>query len=151
MCKAIIAVYKDEVLHCPKTEEESKEVAARFTSRWNYHNYLGAVDGNNVAMKKPPNAVTYYYNYKGFHIIVLMAVVDASYKFLCVDVGAESGAPRHHQPDHHVCLCTAQSHPHQIEDQHLQRMPPLTQKDQRDYICHNTTCPLLVLPHGKKE
>ena len=33
VCKAIIAVYKDEVLRCPKTEEEWKEVAARFSSR----------------------------------------------------------------------------------------------------------------------
>ncbi|KAJ8034252.1 Protein ALP1-like [Holothuria leucospilota] len=92
MCKAIIAVYKDEVLRCPKTEEEWKEVAARFSSRWNYHNCLGAVDGKHIAMKKPPNAGSYYYNYKGFHSTVLMAVADATYKFLYVDVGAEGGA-----------------------------------------------------------
>ena len=89
VCKAIIAVYMEEVLHCPKTEKEWKEVAAGFTSRWNYHNCLGAVDGKHIAMKKPPNAGSYYYNYKGFHSIVLMAVADATYKFLFVDVGAE--------------------------------------------------------------
>ena len=92
MCKAIIAVYKDEVLRCPKTEEEWKEVAATFSSRWNYHNCLGAVNGKHIAMKKPPNAGSYYYNYKGFHSIVLMAVADATYKFLYVDVGPEGGA-----------------------------------------------------------
>ncbi|XP_077864210.1 uncharacterized protein LOC144349547 [Saccoglossus kowalevskii] len=92
VCKAIIAVYKDEVLHCPKTEEEWKEVAATFSTRWNYHICLGAVDGNNITMKKPPNAGSYYYNYKGFHCIALMAVADATYKFLYVDVGAEGGA-----------------------------------------------------------
>jgi len=54
VCKAIIQVYKDEVLSCPKTEEEWKEVAEKFSSRWNYHNCLGAVDGKHVAMKKPP-------------------------------------------------------------------------------------------------
>ena len=42
VCKAIIAVYKDEVLRCPKTEEEWKEVAAMFSSRWNYHNCLAS-------------------------------------------------------------------------------------------------------------
>ena len=93
VCKAIIAVYMGEVLRCPKTEEEWKEVAARFASTWNYHNCLGTVDGKHIAMKKPPNAGSYYYNYKGFHSIVLMAVSDATYKFLYVDVGAEGGAP----------------------------------------------------------
>ncbi|XP_068205614.1 putative nuclease HARBI1 [Palaemon carinicauda] len=91
-CKAIISAYNDEVLRCPKTEEAWKEVAARFTSRWNYHNCLGAVDGKHITIKKPPNAGSYYYNYKGFHSIVLMAVTDASYKFPYVDVGAEGGA-----------------------------------------------------------
>ena len=66
VCKGIIAVCKDEVLRCPKTEEEWKEVAVTFSSRWNYHNCLGAVDGKHIAMKKPPNAGSYYYNYKGF-------------------------------------------------------------------------------------
>ena len=44
VCKAIIAVYKDEVLRCPNTQEEWKEVATRFSSTWNYHNCIGAVD-----------------------------------------------------------------------------------------------------------
>ena len=92
VCKAIIDVYKDEVLKCPKTEEEWKEVSEKFSSRWNYHNCLGALDGKHVAMKKPIKGGSFYYNYKGFNSIVLMAVADAGYKFLYVDVGAEGGA-----------------------------------------------------------
>ena len=41
VCQAIVAVYKDEVLRCPKTEEMWKEVAANFSSTWNYCNCLG--------------------------------------------------------------------------------------------------------------
>ncbi|XP_071080849.1 uncharacterized protein [Haliotis cracherodii] len=65
VCKAIIEVYKDEVLSCSQTEEEWKEVAEMFSSRWNYHNCLGALDGKYFAMKKPPKAGSLYYNYKG--------------------------------------------------------------------------------------
>lgn len=49
-------------------------------------------DDRHITMKKPPNAGSYYYNYKGFHGIVLMAVADDVYKLMCVDVGAEGGA-----------------------------------------------------------
>ena len=52
----------------------------------------GIVNGKHIAMKKPPNAGFCYYNYKGFHGIVLMVVADATYKFLYMDVGAEGGA-----------------------------------------------------------
>ncbi|XP_068237595.1 uncharacterized protein [Palaemon carinicauda] len=92
VCKAVIAVYKDEVLCCPKTEEAWKEVAPRLSFKWNYYNCLGAVDGKHIAIKKPRNAGSYYYYYKGFHSIGLMTVADNSYKVLYVDVGAEGGA-----------------------------------------------------------
>ena len=52
----------------------------------------GVVNCKHIAMKKPPNAGSYCYNYKGFHSIVLMVVANADYKFLYVDVGTKGGA-----------------------------------------------------------
>ena len=65
---------------CPKTEEESKEVAARFSSRWNYHNCKGVVDSQVLTLTTTTIRAS----------IVLMSVVDASHKFLYVDVGGAS-------------------------------------------------------------
>ena len=92
VCLAIYKVYKKDVLKCPTTPEEWKQVAQRFSSKWNYHNCCGALDGKHVAMRKPANCGSYYYNYKGFHSVVLLALVDANYKFLYADVGAEGSA-----------------------------------------------------------
>ena len=83
MCKATIAVYMEEVLHCPETEKKWKEVAAGLTSRWNYHNCLGAVDGKHVAMKKPPNEESNYCNYKDFYCRLLWLSLLQVSAFIC--------------------------------------------------------------------
>jgi hypothetical protein len=87
-CEAIISEYSDELLKCPKTPEEWKVVSDRFAQRWNFHNTIGAIDGKHIAIRCPANGGSLYFNYKRFHSIILMALVDADYKFLFVDIGA---------------------------------------------------------------
>lgn len=53
-----------------------------------FPNYLGAIDGKHVRMRKPKMNGSLFYNYKNYFSVVLLAIVDASYKFICIDVGA---------------------------------------------------------------
>ena len=81
---AIIDTYKDKVLKCPKIPEEWRTVSQGFAQKWDYHNCGGALD---VPMKKPKRERSLYYNYKNFHRNIPMAVADANYKLLYVDIG----------------------------------------------------------------
>jgi hypothetical protein len=70
------------------TMEEWSGIARDFYEKWNFPNCIGAIDGKHINIQAPPGSGSMYYNYKGFHSVVLMAVVDANYKFVLVDIGA---------------------------------------------------------------
>ncbi len=87
VCQAIINEYSEEMLTTPYSPRMWLPVAQRFYQRWNFPHCLGALDGKHVACKKPSHSGSTYYNYKKFFSIILMALVDADYKFLWIDVG----------------------------------------------------------------
>lgn len=87
VCKAIQAEYLQELMTCPSTPEGWKDVAQQFEARWNLPHAVGALDGKHVACRCPPKTGSQYFNYKGFYSVVLLALVDADYKFLWADLG----------------------------------------------------------------
>ena len=86
VCEAIWQVMHPIYMKAP-TEDDWRQIEHRFSTRWNFPNCVGAIDGKHVMMKAPPNSHSLFYNYKGYFSIVLMAVVDADYRFIFVDVG----------------------------------------------------------------
>ena len=72
---------------CPTSPEDWLEVQSVFRRRWNIPHALGALDGKHIPIRCPRRGGSPYHNYKGFHSIVLLALVDGDYKFLWVDLG----------------------------------------------------------------
>lgn len=71
----------------PQTEEKWRQVQAEFHTEWHFPNCLGALDGKRVLIGKPAKSGSTYFDYKGHFSIIMMALVDAKYRFLYIDVG----------------------------------------------------------------
>lgn len=65
-----------------------KVKAAEFSYKWNYPNCILAIDGKHVRIRSPSNSGSLFYNYKDYFSTVLLAMVDANYKFIVVDIGS---------------------------------------------------------------
>ncbi|XP_071953022.1 uncharacterized protein [Antedon mediterranea] len=83
-CKAIYDVLKEDYLKVPETEDDWLKVAEGFKEKWQFPNCIGALDGQIIQINPRPGWVSMY---KNNFSIIQMALVDADYKFIYVDVG----------------------------------------------------------------
>nr|XP_022904739.1 protein ALP1-like [Onthophagus taurus] len=87
VCTALWSELKSEYLREP-TKEVWEDIARIFQQRANFPNCIGAVDGKHIRIIQPPRSGSLYFNYKKYFSIVLLAIADADYKFIYIDVGA---------------------------------------------------------------
>ncbi|XP_050308271.1 uncharacterized protein LOC126744759 [Anthonomus grandis grandis] len=70
------------------TQELWEKSVLGYENLWQFPNCLGSIDGKHVTIRCPQNSGSNYFSYLKKFSIVLMAIVDPEYKFICVDVGA---------------------------------------------------------------
>lgn len=90
-------------------EADWRKHAEIFYDKWNFPNAIGAIDEKHIRIQCPPNSGSMYFNYKHFFSVVLMAIVDANYKYIAVDIGSygrESDGGRFYDDLLIFCVCS---------------------------------------------
>ena len=85
VCDSIYEVLQP-IYMSPPSEEDWKQIKHGFSTRWNFPNCIGVLDGKHIMMRCPPNSHSVLQLQRIFSI-VLMALVDADYRFIYIDVG----------------------------------------------------------------
>ena len=58
-----------------------------FYTLWNFPNCCGAMDGKHIVIRCPSKSGSEFYNYSKDYSVILLAIVDANYKFMYIVVG----------------------------------------------------------------
>lgn len=72
----------------PPTKDHLTLVAEDYFKIWGFPNCCGAIDGKHVRIKCPKNSGSSFFNYKEYFSTVLLAITDAHYRFIAIDVGS---------------------------------------------------------------
>lgn len=88
VCDTVIKNVLRESIPTPWHRTMGKNIE-EFWNKWNFPNCVASTDGKHVIILAPPNSGSLYFNYKKKTFsIVLMALDDANYNFIAVNVGA---------------------------------------------------------------
>lgn len=87
VCQAIHSILGAQYMPTPSNRAEWSRIAEEFERKWQFPNCIGAIDGKHVVICPPSGCGSFYYNYKGTHSVVLMAIAGPNYECLYADVG----------------------------------------------------------------
>ncbi|XP_077514205.1 uncharacterized protein LOC144125014 [Amblyomma americanum] len=84
-CQAVVNNLESTWLDMPRQMAEHMRECYAVTG---FPQAIGALDGCHFAISPPKKDAADYYNYKGWHSIILLAIVDHQYRFLYLNVGS---------------------------------------------------------------
>ena len=86
VCNAIVEHLAAQYISIP-TGQGLQRIVNGFSTKWGFPQCIGAIDGSHIPIIAPKENPLDYYNRKGYHSVVLQALVDHEYKFMDVYVG----------------------------------------------------------------
>lgn len=84
--RAIIAMLEDEFMACPSNPTEWQAIAEGFYMQWQFSHCIGSMDGKHINFRPPREDGFLFRNYKRRDSIILLALADAYYRFLFINV-----------------------------------------------------------------
>ena len=86
VCEALWRNLQPKIM--PEPNKEIWRASEKFfEEKWNFPHCVATIDGKYFRIKAPPHRGSEFFNYKKYHSVVLLALVDANKRFLTVDVG----------------------------------------------------------------
>ena len=83
---AIIKSLQERFIYIPKNDE-LKSILETYREKWGFPMCAGAIDGTHIPIIAPKEDHTDYVNRKGYHSVVMQAVVDCNYLFRDIVIG----------------------------------------------------------------
>ena len=93
VCQVIIHLFWEECVtkYFPKSTEEFRQCMIDMETEWQFRFAFSAIDGSHLPIRCPPGgleSMKQYHNFKNFYSVVLLALVDAKYRFIWAALGA---------------------------------------------------------------
>ena len=86
VCKAIVDVLLPQYIRFP-TGNRVHDVVEGFSCKWGFPQCVGAIDGTHIPILAPKDNPLDYFNRKGYHSLLMQALVSHDYTFLDVYIG----------------------------------------------------------------